>query len=184
MPESKELTSSFRPFRQRVSDRDVDSRGIGETEFEKTRGINSVEVRRGLASAYLSGLAEPAMESRLAALDAIEAAGISVDFLKLSPGAMSFLIDESDQEKLRNALTEVGISFELVSDRCVVHVHAVNMQDEEGLIARVLSEVIASGEQVDHVGDMHDRLLLVTDAKTGERLAQRIRERLPKEVVE
>ena len=121
MPESKELTSSFRPFRQRVSDRDVDSRGIGETEFEKTRGINSVEVRRGLASAYLSGLAEPAMESRLAALDAIEAAGISVDFLKLSPGAMSFLIDESDQEKLRNALTEVGISFELVSDRCVVH---------------------------------------------------------------
>ena len=34
MPESKELTSSFRPFRQHVSDRDVNSRGIGETEFE------------------------------------------------------------------------------------------------------------------------------------------------------
>lgn len=184
MPESKELTSSFRPFRQDKSDRDEDSRGIGETEFEKTRGISLVEVRRGRASAYLSDLAEPTMESRLAALEAIDSAGISVDFLKLSPGAMSFLIDESDQEKLRTALEAAGISFELVSDRCVVHVHAVNMQDEEGLIARVLSEVIASGEQVDHVGDMHDRLLLVTDAKTGERLAQRIRERLPKEVVE
>jgi hypothetical protein len=54
------------------------------------------------------------------------------------------------------------------------------MQDEEGLVARIISEVIASGESVDHIGDMHDRLLLVTDSKTGERLAKKLRERVSK----
>ncbi|MCH8978873.1 MAG: hypothetical protein IH945_06475, partial [Armatimonadetes bacterium] len=41
------------PFRQDVSDLEADSRGAGETEFEKRRGVNRVEIRPGLTRAYV-----------------------------------------------------------------------------------------------------------------------------------
>jgi aspartokinase len=167
-----------RPLRQDASDRVKDSRGTGETEFEKKRGINAVEVRRGLTRAYVSDLSEPVFESRLAVLRAVREAGLSIDFLKFAHGAMSFVADENDHDRLRAALSKIKAQVEIEGDCCIVSVHAVNMQDEEGLVARIVSEVIATGEGVDHVGDMHDRLLLVTDTKTGERLAKALAEKV------
>ena len=73
--------------------------------------------------------------------------------------------------KLEAALKGIEGRVEIEGNCCIVSVHAVNMQDEEGLVAGIVSEVIASGLQVDHIGDMHDRLLLVTDQETGDRLA-------------
>lgn len=183
MPTPDDQQATREPFRQDVSDREADSRGAGETEFEKRRGVNNVEIRTGLTRAYVSGLAEPIMDSRLKVLAAVRDAGVSIDFLKFAHSAMSFVAPEADQESLGRALNSLGVQHELEGGRCVVIVHAVNMQDEEGLVARIVSEVIASGEEVDHVGDMHDRLLLVTDVPTGERLAVRLRERIPDEVV-
>ena len=171
------------PFRQDVSDREVDSRGTGETEFEKRRGVNNVEIRPGLTRAYVTGLKEPVMESRLSVLSAVQKAGVSIDFLKFGQSVMSFVAPESDHDALQKALASCDCESSLEKGRCVVTVHAVNMQDEEGLVARIVSEVVASGEDVDHIGDMHDRLLLVTDSETGERLAVRLRERIPEEVV-
>lgn len=180
---TQEQQAAREPFRQDVSDRDADSRGAGETEFEKRRGVNRVEIRSGLTRAYVSALAEPIMDARLRVLSAVREVGVSIDFLKFAHSAMSFVAPESDQPKLEKALKSLGVKHELEGGRCVVIVYAVNMQDEEGLVARIVSEVIASGEEVEHVGDMHDRLLLVTDVATGERLAVRLRERIPEEVV-
>jgi aspartokinase len=170
--------ASSKPLRQDASDRIKDSRGRGETEFEKKRGINAVEVRHGLTRAYVSALPEPILESRLAVLAAVRGAGVSIDFVKFASGAISFVADQSDHKKLEAALKQVKGVIEIVANCCIVSVHAVNMQDEEGLVARIVSEVIASGEHVDHVGDMHDRLLLVTDAETGDRLAKSIGDRI------
>lgn len=172
---TKDEDQQAQPFRQDVSDKVVDARGTGETEFEKRRGINDVAVRSGLTRAMLTDLAAPIMDTRLNVLKAVREAGISIDFLKFAQGAMSFVTNDSDHKKLEEALKGLEIKTELERDCCIVSVHAVNMQDEEGLVARIVSEVIASGEAVDHIGDMHDRLLLVTDSKTGERLAQRLK---------
>lgn len=171
-------TKDDAPLRQDASDRVKDSRGAGETEFEKKRGINAVEIRRGLTRAYVSDLVEPVFDSRLRVLAAVREAGVSIDFLKFGHGAMSFVADETDHAKLQNALAGVKATVEIEGGCCIVSVHAVNMQDEEGLVARIVSDVIASGENVDHVGDMHDRLLLVTDSETGERLVTTLRDKI------
>jgi len=49
-------------------------------------------------------------------------------------------------------------------------VHAVNMRDEEGLIAEIVQSAIASEAQIDHIGDGHDRLLLVASAESVEKI--------------
>jgi aspartokinase len=92
---------------------------------------------------------------------------------------MSFVAAEADQPALEAALK--GTSAEVEGGCCVVIVHAVNMQDEEGLVAKIVSEVIASGENVDHIGDMHDRVLLVASQKTGERLVKKLEKTFGKE---
>ncbi len=166
------------PLRQDASDRVKDSQGVGETEFEKRRGINAVEVRGGLTRAHVSDLPEPVFESRLAVLKAVREAGVSIDFLKFAHDAVSFVAEEAQHKALGDALSKVNGKAEIEAGCCIVSVHAVNMQDEEGLVARIVSEVIASGEDVDHVGDMHDRLLLVTDEATGARLAESLRARI------
>lgn len=173
-----------RPFRQDVSDRVADALGTGETEFEKKRGINRVEIRPGLTRALIKDLSEPLLESRLRVLQAVREAGVSIDFLKFARGALSFVTADADFKALEKTLKGAGGTVELERDCCIVIVHAVNMQDEEGLVARIVSEVIASGEPVDHIGDMHDRLLLVTDSKTGQVLADKLRDRIAAEVIQ
>ncbi len=166
------------PLRQNVSDIVTDSRGTGETEFEKPRGINKVEIRPGLARAFISDLPQPLMDARLAILERVRNAGVSIDFLKFGNDAISFIAAEADHKQLVAALRDVNGTVEVEPGCCIVIVHAVNMQDEEGLVAKIVSQVIASGEDVDHVGDMHDRLLLVTDNKTGERLAKMLQSQI------
>ncbi|HXH60805.1 MAG TPA: hypothetical protein VNI20_05545 [Fimbriimonadaceae bacterium] len=178
MSRPDETHSSNEPFRQDVSDRVADSRGRGETEFEKPRGVNRVDVRHGLARATVSGLKDPIMESRLDVLSKVREAGVSIDFVKFSNGSMSFVAAESDHKTLSKVLKGAPCKSEVEPGCCVVTVHAVNMQDEEGLVARIVGQVIASGEEVDHVGDMHDRLLFVTDKETGDRLVERLRKSL------
>jgi aspartokinase len=168
---------TLEPLRQDLSDKVADARGTGETEFEKKRGISRVEVRPGLTRALVSDLPEPVTQSRLSLLQAVRQAGVSIDFVKFAHGAMSFVANDADFAPLQEALRGVPGRSELEQDCCIVIVHAVNMQDEEGLVARIVSEVIESGEAVDHIGDMHDRLLLVTDSKTGERLVGKLRQR-------
>ena len=173
-----EQTHGSGPLRQDMSDIVADSRGASETEFEKPRGISKVEIRTGLSRAYITDLPTPVMESRLEVLARMRDAGVSIDFLKFAHDAVSFVASEGDHEALVAALKGLKATIEIESGSCIVSVHAVNMQDEEGLVAQIVSQVIASGEDVDHVGDMHDRLLLVTDIETGKRLAAMLKKEI------
>jgi len=56
-----------------------------------------------------------------------------------------------------------------------VLVHAVSIRDEEGLIAGIVHTAIALGIRIDHVGDMHDRMLMVVQKEDAERLAAHVR---------
>ncbi len=123
------------------------------------------------------GLVEPLMEQRLKALGIVQDQGLSIDFLKFTKDGMSFLIAEPFQEKLRLALESTGFEFEILPDRSILTVHAANMRDEEGLVARIVSEVISSGAHIDHMGDMHDRLLIVMSAEDAARATEWLQDR-------
>ncbi len=136
-----------------------------ETAFEKQRGISQVEVRTGFAQVHVSQIRQNIHEQRLAVLKAVREAAVSVDFLKFTPSGLSFVIGENHSGDIEKALEPLNLRCTIRRDRCVVLVHAVNMRDEEGLTAQVVQKAIASGAIVDHISDMHDRMLIVADNK-------------------
>ena len=145
-----------------------------ETDFEKRRGVSRVEVRDGFTQVHASRICEPLMEGRLAVLQRVADARVSIDFLKLTPSGLSFLISEAQSEAIEKAFQGCEAHVTIRHGRSVVLVHAVNMRDEEGLIARVVQEVIASGARMDHISDMHDRMLVVVHTEDAEPLRQRL----------
>ncbi|MBN9500729.1 MAG: hypothetical protein BGO01_05865 [Armatimonadetes bacterium 55-13] len=149
---------------------------VKETAFEKQRGISQIDVRGGFAQVHVSRLKDPLVESRLQVLKAVAEAGVSVDFMKLTPSGVSFLIAEANSGDVEAALENIGVHYTIRKDRCVVLVHAVNMRDEEGLTASVVQQAIASGAIVDHISDMHDRMLIVVESKFAETLASQLKE--------
>lgn len=141
-----------------------------ETGFEKTRGVSRVEVKTGFAQVHVRGLKEPIMEARLSVLKSISDSGISIDFLKLTPDGLSCIITEALSGTAAEALKRSGVESAVATGRSVVLVFAVNMRDEEGLIAQVVQEAIRSGKAIEHISDMHDRMLLVTLSEHAEEL--------------
>lgn len=118
------------------------------------------------------------MASRLRVLGAIGDGGISLDFLKLTQTGISFLVSEESAEIVGKLLESLQVHFSVRKNREILLVHAVNMRDEEGLIARIVLEAIASGVRVDHVSDMHDRMLMVVDQEEAETLKSQIEQKL------
>jgi aspartokinase len=150
-----------------------DTPGFVETAFEKQRGVNRIERRDGFCQVHVSELGAPLMDNRLVVLKAVAESGISLDFLKLSPSGLSFLVPQTDRAAIEETLTQVGVKFSLRPERSIVMVHAVNMRDEEGLIAEIVQSAIASEAQIDHIGDGHDRLLLVASSDSVEKIISR-----------
>ena len=107
---------------------------------------------------------------------AVANAGISLDFLKLTPTGISFIIPADKTESISETLNKDKIENQLATGRGIVLVHAVNMRDEEGMIAGILRRVIETGITVDHASDMHDRILIVTDAAQAEQFKTLIEE--------
>jgi aspartokinase len=143
-----------------------------QTEFEKPRGVNRVEVRDGYAQVHVSQLGAPLAESRLQALRAVASASVSIDFLKLTQGGLSFMVPEGSTGAVEPSLKELRCRFTVAPGRSIVLVHAANLRDEEGLLAKLVSIAIAAGVNIEHLSDMHDRMLLVTDDSGAKRLAK------------
>ena len=147
-----------------------------ETEFEKGRGISEVEVRHGFAQIHVSRITQNVMAERLKVLEAVAKKGISIDFLKLTPSGMSFLVPEVNGDLVDAALNPLGFHFTVRHDRSIVLVHAVSIRDEQGMIAGIVHTAIANGIRIDHVGDMHDRMLMVVEKAEAARLASHLRQ--------
>lgn len=145
------------------------------TEFEKPRGIREVEIRPGYAQVHVTGLQDLLAGRRLRALGEIAKAGVNIDFLKLEPTGFSFVAREEDAARLTEVLT--GHEVVVRTSRSVVMVHAANMRDEEGLVAGLVATALASGAEIDHLSDMHDRLLIVCAGGDAASLRERLLER-------
>lgn len=144
-----------------------------QTEFEKPRGVSHVEIRPGFAQVHVSDLPTPLEDARLRVLELLAASRISIDFLKLTQSGLSFVVDAREATAVETALKAQNLSFTIGLDRSVMLVHCVNMRDEEGLIARVVAMALESGARVEHLSDMHDRMLIVAEDETARTLAAR-----------
>jgi aspartokinase len=127
---------------------------------------------------HVSRLPAPLMDGRLRVLGAVGDGGISIDFLKLTQSGLSFVVPEESADSVSGALASLDVHFTIRQNRSILLVYAVNMRDEEGLIAQILLEGISSGVRVDHVSDMHDRMLIVVDNAEAKKLKTRIEEKL------
>lgn len=143
---------------------------IQETEFERRRGISRLEVREGLSQAQVQCLGHSINDKRLAILQKVAEVGISIDFLKLTPSGLSFLVADQDASELEALLATQNCMADIQRGRHVVSVYAVNMRDEAGLIAGIISEAIQSGSELGHMTDMHDRMLIVISSEESPRL--------------
>ncbi|RYG29247.1 hypothetical protein EON81_27050 [bacterium] len=150
--------------------------GAAETDFEKRRGISHLDIRTGLAQVHIGGMGADPTHERIALLKRVAEAGVSIDFLKLTPTGLSFVIAEDHVPALRTALERGGALHSVDEDRAILLVHAVNMRDEEGMIAAILAKAIGSGFTIDHASDMHDRMLLVLQRDEARRLAAMLAE--------
>ena len=140
-----------------------------QTFFETARGISSVEVAYGQALIVVSGIAEKDAEcGRIEALRALAERGVSLDFLKLSPHGLSFILPEGVAEDAVAALQKSGLDAESVLGRVIVTVSAPNIRDESGLVAGIAECVVRSGAAIDHVGDMHSSVQIVVDSGNAE----------------
>lgn len=131
-----------------------------ETAFERRRGVGSPSSQAGFAQVRITELEQ---NSRQACLRALADLGLRLHFLKLAANGMSFLIAGEDSPAVQKALTQFQANVHLASGRWIVTIPAVNIRDEDGLIAGLVATAIRSGTQIDHLGDMHDRLVVVTD---------------------
>ncbi|MBS1720305.1 MAG: hypothetical protein JST35_07660 [Armatimonadetes bacterium] len=138
--------------------------------LEVQRGIQSAEIRRGLSRAHVYNLEGDLVAARLAVFHTIALAGISIRFAKLSPTAISFLGESGAFASLRSALAPLNVEVTVQDDCAMVEVAAVNIRDEEGLLAQVLARAFASGIQILHIGDSHDRVFFVVHEADAERL--------------
>lgn len=121
---------------------------------------------------HVSGLTGPVAARRLEVLHAVADSSVSLDFVKLTTHGISFLVLEGQSDEVAAALGQLGCTYTIGGGRSIVLVFAVNMRDEEGLIAGIVRRVIASGVRVDHLGDMHDRVLLVVESADVERVVE------------
>lgn len=147
-----------------------------QTDFEKPRGVSRVEVRDGFAQVFVESVASDTR--RIATLKAIAGAGVSLDFLKLAPDGISFLVPSEKAAAVDEALKGIGTAYAVNAPRSIVMVHAVNMRDEEGLIARIVSAAIGTGLTLEHLGDMHDRMLIVLESGDAQKLAKHLEREL------
>ena len=148
---------------------------IHETAFEKRRGVNEVELQSGFAQVHISRLPEPIQENRLVALRQLKEEGVGLFFLKLTPSGLSFLVKEENVSKLDHRFKEKAFTYSLNSGKSIVVVRAVNMRDEEGLLASILSQAIASGARIEHLGDMHDAVCIAAMHDDAQKIADAIR---------
>lgn len=145
-----------------------------QTDFEKPRGVSRVEVRDGYAQAIVEGLTPNSSEERLLVLKSMADAGVSIDFLKLASTWLSYLVPAHKAPIVDSAMQSLGVSYQIHAPRSIVMVHAVNMRDEEGLISQIVSTAIGTGLTLEHLGDMHDRMLIVLESDDAQKLASQL----------
>lgn len=144
-------------------------------KFEKPRGVSKITVRDGLVQVHITGWTQEIPSKRIDVLARLAKHNISIDFLKITPTGVSFVASESKAAEIEQILAPVHANITVKRGCSVVLAHAVNIRDEEGLIANILKLTIQEGYSIEHISDMHDCALLVLDSESAHSLAHKLK---------
>ena len=144
-----------------------------ETAFEKARGISDIRVSINWSQVHIEHLTNPVPEHRIRVLEKLKTCSIKIQLLKLNHDGLSFLIKESDREQVSALLSDWNPAVS--PEMCIISIFAVNVRDEEGLIARIIGAAISSGARLEHAADMHDRLLIAARISDADQIITSIR---------
>lgn len=143
--------------------------------FDLPRGLGEPLLRDAYAQVLVTFPSQvEAKPGRLETLRLIQTAGLSIDFLKFTPNGLSFVICENQAREAVAQLKEIRAEVKLSEGRSILLIPAVNMRDDEGLLAHVLSEAIKTNAEILHIGDMHDRVLIVTDSEGAKEIKDKV----------
>lgn len=147
--------------------------------FEAQRGISSVEMADGFALIQVFGLPQAGfLERRIECLDHLAANGVSFDFLRLSTDGFSFVVPNRDAAKVESPLNELGVRFEQLAKQSLVTVSVPNLREENGLLAKIIEIVAATGVQVNSIGDTHTSVLILLAAADAVIVSDMLRSRV------
>jgi len=143
--------------------------------FEAPRGVTEIEVSHGFAQVQTHLGGQDLAATRLQVLKLLADSNISHKYLQLTPEGLAFVIRDAQVVPAIEVLSAAGFKFELHEGRSIILVKAPGIWEEKGMIASVMEAAIASGVEVDHVGDMHDRMYMVVRGEVAEDTAAKFR---------
>jgi aspartokinase len=149
--------------------------------FERERGVTEVQVTPGIAHVTVRFSPNTASEERLALLQALGAANISLFLIKLHPDAISFAVrpeprnQTSAVEGCESVLRARGCDYALLRDLGLVAVVAGAMRDLSGVMARIYEAMVTAGVGVRQTGDAYNAVLCLVAGQETERAAEALR---------
>lgn len=143
--------------------------------FERERGVTEIQVTRGLAHVTVQIPREHLGGERLALLQALAAASISVFLIKLHPGAVSFAVRADAIEPCETLLRGRDDDYALLRDLGLIAVVAGAMRDLSGVIARIYGALVDVGVRVQQTGDAYNAVILLVAGEETDRAADALR---------
>ena len=152
------------------------ARGDAPVYFERDRGVTEVHVTRGLAHVTARFSHQDLAAKRLALLQELAGAGISVFLVKLHPDAISFAVRSDAVDPCEALLSRQGLDYTLLRDLALVTIVAGAMRDLPGVMARIYGAMLAVEVRVQQTGDAYNAVLCLLAGDEAERAAGALRQ--------
>lgn len=147
----------------------------GSVSFERERGVSEVQVMRGLAHVTVHFEPQRLAEDRLALLQALAGAGVSVFLVKLHPCAISFAVRADAIDPCEALLQKRGAQYGMLRDLGLVTTLAGAMRDLSGVMARIYEALVSADIGVRQTGDAYNAVLLLVAGAQTDRAAEALR---------
>jgi len=144
--------------------------------FERERGVSAIVVSPEVAYLFVR-VPDPtdAPTQRLAVLNALQEAGISIFLIKLQRQGISFGVQASVQEQACQVLARAGFQVVVKPHRVMVSVFAQNMRELHGVLARIAEIMYEAGAAIEQISDAHDRVTVLIEASKAPEVVAKLR---------
>jgi aspartokinase len=149
-----------------------------QIQFEAPQGVTEIEVSHGFAQVQFRLERNALATARLSVLKLLSDEGVSHKYLQLTPDGLAMVVKDQQVQKVKDVLAKFSFDYDMNEGRSIILVKAPGIWEKKGMVASIMEAAIDSGVEVDHVGDMHDRMYMVVRGEVAESTAAKFREQL------
>ncbi len=144
--------------------------------FERERGVSAIVVSPEVTYLFVRVPdSSDVPQQRLAILNALKQANISIFLIKLQRQGLSFGVQATEMERARAVLEEAGFSVTVKPQRVMVSVFAQNMRELHGVLARIAEILYESGAAIEQISDAHNRVTCLIEASKAPQVVAKLR---------